>query len=312
VPADLSRLAELQAGVVTREQALGLGFGPSGVRRMVRTQGWSRMAPGIYRLGPDAPPWPALAWAGVLIGGDGARLAGRAAAHLHRLVDEPPEELLVLVPAAAARPAVVGPWAFRRERPGVRSPRSTGAPARTLVEDTVLDLVAEADRTQVVVDLVTRAVQARLTDPARLLRAVRARRVLRHRRFLLDLLGEVAEGVRSPLERDFLHRVERPHGLPHAQRQVRQRGTEVDVGYEEYGTLVELDGRVGHSGPGRFRDMRRDNASTTDGYATLRYGYADVHDRPCEVAAQLAGVLRSRGWPGPALRCPRCRLVAPV
>ena len=32
-----------------------------------------------------------------------------------------------------------------------------------------------------------------------------------------------------------------------------------DVDYEEYGLLVELDGRRGHDGAGRFRDMNRDN-----------------------------------------------------
>lgn len=44
----------------------------------------------------------------------------------------------------------------------------------------------------------------------------------------------------------------------------------------DYGLLIELDGRIGHTGDGRFRDMRRDNAAATDGLATLRYGWHDV------------------------------------
>ena len=54
--------------------------------------------------------------------------------------------------------------------------------------------------------------------------------------------------------------------------------------YKEYGLLIELDGRLGHEGVGRFRDMRRDNRATIDGLATLRYGFGDVHGIPCEVA----------------------------
>ncbi len=77
--------------------------------------------------------------------------------------------------------------------------------------------------------------------------------------------------------------------------------------YEKYGLLVELDGRLGHEGMGRFRDMRRDNASTSDGLATLRYGKADVFGLPCEVAMEVAHNLVLRGWNGPPDRCDRCR-----
>ena len=40
---------------------------------------------------------------------------------------------------------------------------------------------------------------------------------------------------------------------------------------------------------------------------TLRYGSADVRGRACEVAAQIAAVLRARGWSGTVTGCPRCR-----
>ena len=73
---------------------------------------------------------------------------------------------------------------------------------------------------------------------------------------------------------------------------------------------MELDGRLGHEGMGRFRDMRRDNASTTDGLATLRYGKADVFGIPCEVAAEVGHNLTRLGWEGPGHPCDRCRNVA--
>lgn len=84
----------------------------------------------------------------------------------------------------------------------------------------------------------------------------------------------------------------------------------MDVLYDEYAVIVELDGQLGHTGMGRFRDMCRDNASTTDALATLRYGKGDVFGIPCEVADEVGTNLMLRGWEGPPTRCPLCRRVA--
>ena len=73
--------------------------------------------------------------------------------------------------------------------------------------------------------------------------------------------------------------------------------------------MVELDGRIGHDGAGRFRDMRRDNRSVVSGRATLRYGHVDLLIRPCGVAWQVAAVLINRGWAGLPTRCGNCRQV---
>jgi hypothetical protein len=83
-----------------------------------------------------------------------------------------------------------------------------------------------------------------------------------------------------------------------------------DVRYTSYATVVELDGRVGHAEyEGRFRDMRRDNLCVVAGEAPLRYGWADVTERPCQVAAEVAAVLAQRGWAGRARPCgPQCAL----
>ena len=78
--------------------------------------------------------------------------------------------------------------------------------------------------------------------------------------------------------------------------------------YEEFGLLVELDGRLAHAGMGRFRDMRRDNRCTTDGLATLRYG--DVFGLPCEVALEVGVNLVRRGWAAGTARCDNCRRAA--
>jgi hypothetical protein len=70
--------------------------------------------------------------------------------------------------------------------------------------------------------------------------------------------------------------------------------------------VVELDGRLGHDGGGRFRDMRRDNRTLVAGEVTLRFGSEDVYLHQCLVARQVAAVLRQRGWHDDVVACPGC------
>jgi hypothetical protein len=193
----------------------------------------------------------------------------------------------------------------------VRSPSTRGSPPRVCVEDAILDLADDSavDLAQIIT-WAGNAVQLRRTTPAQLRRALDRRPRIRRRRLLGELFDEVAAGARSPLERRYLNDVERAHGLPSGIRQAGQAGTEVDVWYRDFGLLVELDGRRGHEGLGRFRDLRRDNRATTRGLATLRYGFADVAGAPCLVARQVAENLFLRGWSGTIEPCPHCRAAA--
>jgi len=112
----------------------------------------------------------------------------------------------------------------------------------------------------------------------------------------------VASGVHSVLEHRYLARVERPHGLPVGERQVRvvtDSGVVFrDVRYTGQRTLVELDGRFGHTDTDdRWHDLDRDLAAALAGELTVRLGWGQVL-QPCRVAVALAGILRSRGWDG--------------
>lgn len=308
IPPALRRLIEAQAGVLTREQALAHGLPRRSVDRLVAQGHWTRLGPGVYLTSGLPPTWLALAWAGVLMGGDDACLGGMSAWHLHGLVAAPPHVIRVLTPATVRRPVVEGPWEFVRTR---RELRSVGMPPRTGIEDTVLDLCADPDLSlDGLVGFVTDAVQQRRTTEGKVSRALAERSRHPRRASLREVLGDVAVGARSPLERRYLRDVERAHRLPTAGRQLRRRRTEVDVWYAEHQLLVELDGRLGHAGSGKFRDMRRDNAGAEAGLATLRYGYADVSADPCGVAEQVGLVLRLRGWSGRVTPCPHCLRVA--
>jgi hypothetical protein len=77
--------------------------------------------------------------------------------------------------------------------------------------------------------------------------------------------------------------------------------------YEQYAVAVELDGRAAHPGDLRWRDIRRDNAAAADGVITLRYGWLDVSQRPCLVAAQVTECSASAGTPAADAARPSAR-----
>lgn len=130
----------------------------------------------------------------------------------------------------------------QRQRDHVRMPASAARPARTRLEDTVLDLCAQGEPAEVI-SWITKAVQRRLTSRARLLATLQARHAIRHRDLIAQVLSDAAAGVHSQLEYRFGQDVARSHGLPWGQRQFRVPVTNrlADVAYEEFALLIELD-----------------------------------------------------------------------
>lgn len=303
IPIEVARLANCQGGIVTREQCSSFGMTRSVIGRLLQQQSWHLLTRGVYRIEPLPTPWESHAWAGVLLGGDQAVLAGFAAGHLWGLVKQAPEVIQVLVPPAKVV-SVDGPWVFTRTR---QMPRSCGDLPRTRIDDTILDLCA-LDPDQAAT-WIGEALHQRRVSVKGLQRALDTRARHPHRRLVAAMLADRAEGIHSELERSYARDVEKAHALPKGSRQVTGK-YQRDV---DYGLLtVELDGRLGHDGMGRFRDMRRDNHHLMEGRLTLRYGWEDVTARPCEVARQVAAILVNLGWPGPLLSCPKCRTMPTV
>ncbi len=302
----LRRLARCQGGVVSRRQLLQSGLSRRAVDRMLAD--WTPLARGIYLLADDLtdPPWTTRVWAGVLLGGPQARVAGLAAAALQGLAAPADLDTVdILVPHSRTVVAREG-FRFLRERCGVRLPSPAGEPPRTRVEDTTLDLCSCGAVGEVVTWL-TRACQRRLTTADRLRERVIGRPRMRHRATVLQVLDDVAHGATSVLEHRALVEVLRPHGLPtHGFQHRTGAGRVADLAFPEFLLLIEFDGRIGHVEEGAFRDRRRDNSHALIGWTTLRFGWSDVVGDPCGVAAQIAAALIERGWPGPLDRCPRC------
>lgn len=148
---DLLRLVALQAGAITTEQARGLGVGRHALDRLTRSGDWQRVESGLLVVGPGEPSWLALAWGGVLLGGDQSRLGYEAAAHVYGLLEEPPAPITVLVPHGRP-PAPRFRWDSSQERCGVRLRSNGRPPPRTSGEDTVLDLCEELEPDRMIAD----------------------------------------------------------------------------------------------------------------------------------------------------------------
>ena len=178
------------------------------------------------------------------------------------------------------------------------------------IEEAVLDVAAaSADEFGTVATLAA-AVHSQRTTADRILRALGRRTRLARRRLIEDVLEDIASGACSALERAYLQRVERAHGLPSALRQVRasSRGPVYrDVVYERLGLVVELDGRADHTDSiDRDHDMERDLDAALDDLTTIRIGWGQTVRRSCSTAAKLAELMTRRGWRGRMQSCSAC------
>lgn len=300
-------LAGRQHGVVTRTQALGLGFDDSRATRFVNEARWQRVHPGVFVVHSGPLPWRTTALAALAYAGEGALLGYDAAAHLHRFAARPPSVIDVMIPAArrvAPQPGLRlrrSVAAERGDRPAVLRLRTTSA-VRTAV-----DLAAAARRPDDVMGSLARAIRAGVAVGA-LRTEVLARRTVRGRGLLLELLAAAEAGIESPLELRYHRDVEGAHGLPTSRLQRREviggLWLRADVVLEEFGVRVELDGRLAHPDARRGRDAWRDNAvGIARRELTLRYHWEHVARDPCLTAEQVVEALRSRGWRGTPRPC---------
>ena len=250
LPEELDRLAQIQAGVLTRRQAIDGGMPPYSVDRLAESGCWPTLQRGVYSIYTGEPARQAVLWAAVLRAGPGAALSFETAAEVHRIVDRPSRLLHVSVPRERHIPAVRGLVLHRSAAlPGAVHP--TDLPPRTKAEETVLDLVGQATSFDAAFAIACAACQRRRTTPARIRRAMDGRVKLRWRGDLAAALAEIGSGVHSLLEYRYVRYVERPHGLPAADRQAKvvigRQTRYLDNLYRDFGVCVELDGLAGSS-----------------------------------------------------------------
>jgi hypothetical protein len=303
-----------QSGVVSRRQAHEAGLAAHDLARLLRRRDLTRLHPGVYVDHTGEPTFVQRAWGAVqlywpaALSGDSALRAaeGPGSRRDSRVVELVVDRHRHVSPPPSIR-------VTRSERFSDRVLWNVGPP-RLRYEEAALDVAALAATELEAVGELSRAVQTRRTTAERMLWALRDRTRVPRRSWLAAVLRDVAQGTCSVLEREYLHRVERPHGLDVGRRQVRDRlgagSVYRDVLYG-CGLVVELDGRLFHdTAAQRDRDFDRDLETAARGLSTVRLSYGQVLDRPCWTASRIAALMHRLGRPGGLRRCPGCALAA--
>ncbi|MFD5250682.1 hypothetical protein ACFWIW_39455 [Amycolatopsis sp. NPDC058340] len=308
-------LLDEQHGIVSRRQLRAYGHTMSDIRANLAGGRWQRVLPRVYSTFTGELSRSAKIHAALLYGGGHAILSHRTAAEEWGILPivEGPVEITVPYTFSAISQAPVVIVHRSRALPHIAAGTS---PPRTRVTDTILDLAAAQrtphQATNTIVDLLGRT----RTSVAAMEACVLARPPFRYRPAIRYGLALVGGGLMSALEVAYQEDVEDKHGLPRGNRQtpieVDGKTLWEDVTYDEHGAAVtvRLDGRATHATPGvAFRDRRRDNAAELAGRARLVYGWQDVHDSPCGVAAEVRTILIREGWSPAGARpvtCSRC------
>src|SRR5690606_14738462 len=92
-------VAERQAGVLTRVQALASGLTRGAILARLASGRWQRVYRGVYATFSGPLPRRGQLWAAVLKAGTGAVLSHETAAELAGLVDQPSRAIHLTVPA---------------------------------------------------------------------------------------------------------------------------------------------------------------------------------------------------------------------
>lgn len=109
---------------------------------------------------------------------------------------------------------------------------------------------------------------------------------------VLEARGDGSPPLESLLEVKLLNLIRRSGlPLPHRQYEIRKKGqliAPVDFAYPNALLAIEVDGFTFHSPRPKFQsDRSRQNELTTEGWAVLRFTWADIHERPEETVAKI-------------------------
>jgi very-short-patch-repair endonuclease len=285
----IAGIADAAKGIVTRAELLDAGVTRDQIIRRIRGGHLFPEFDGVYRVGHRAPSPEATYMAAVKACGEGALLAGRAAAWLLGLIKGAPPPAEVVTPSD------------RRIR-GIRIHRSrvdltpdawkwrgipVTKPARTLVDVAAFlsldDLARACHEAGVRHGTTPRDVDEVLARRPKSQGAKNLRRVLH---------GDVHVTL-SELERRFLQHV-REIRRPRPITNKVAAGGRVDCHWPDHKLIVELDSYRYHSSRHAWEaDRRRERAARAAGNEFRRYTYGDVFEHPRLMRRELCELLPS-------------------
>ena len=287
----IGTLASRQHGTVGRAQLLARGVSAGAIAVRVKRRRLIVLFPGVYAVGHAALTRRGRWMAGVLSGGPGADLSGRAALALHGL-------------RASSVVEVTAPTQ-RRSREGITFRHATvPADERTVVDGipvtsaarAILDVAATASEHQVE-RLGHEAEVQRVGGPLSLddlLARYPGRRGTRTVRRVLERGRAGLDVTDSELEDRFLVALER-HGLPRPRCNAEVEGFRIDAVWSGQRLAVELDSRRTHATTRRFEsDRARDRTLLLAGWRVVRITWRQLTEDEDQVLGDLAVLLGVR------------------
>jgi very-short-patch-repair endonuclease len=277
-------LAAEQGGVIGLAQLRGLGITRAQTRAQVAARRWQRIHSQVVAIHTGPLSDVGTMWAAVLEGGPQAYLDGASALIAEGLTGFTWDTIRVSVP----------PTARVRRAPGLLIRRT-----RRHDQDIVARQGVPRARPQAAL-LLTMSVQQRLTTPERIGQALLGIRRDRRRAFLHATVLDLLDGVRSMSEAEFAAECRR-RGLPPPSRQVVRKGKDgryyLDVYWEEWGVVVEIDGIQHTWASNVVGDALRQNRITLDSDVVLRLPLLGLCVAADDFFDQIIEALRSAGCP---------------
>lgn len=295
----LDALVERQCRVVTRAQLRDHGIGAGAVRAAVAAERWSLVGDRVILLQTGEPTLAQSWWIGVLHAADWtAGTAGLSAwtgleADGLRGFESPLAH--VVVRRGAHVPQLPGLKVHESRRLELSDLHPSRTPPRTLTERSAVDAAVWTSNVRLACALLCAVVQQRLSTAERIRECLEGAGKVRHRRYLLATLADIAGGAHSLAELD-VGRVCRRAGLAEPARQrVRRdqngRKRYVDCEWDlPDGRVVvlEVDGSQHMEVAQWWADMPRQRGVTGWGRLVLRCAAIELRITPQAVAADLA------------------------
>jgi hypothetical protein len=283
----IRELASRSHGVVTRRELVDAGLTPEQVKKRLRKGMLTSIHRGVYRVGHVAPSIEARYLAAVKACGDNALLAGRAAAHLWRLIKRSPPQPEVLTPNDRRIPGVRVHRARRTEL--TDAGRCRGIPVTT-VPRTLVDLASSLPEAALARACHEAGVLYR-TTPAQVDAVLERLPNARGRAKLVRVLHGDVPVTLSRLEARFLELLGET-GLPLPVTNRVAGGHRVDCRWPQHRLTVELDSYRYHQSRRAWeQDRRREREARARGDEFRRYTWGDVFEQPPLMLAELKALL---------------------
>ena len=176
-------------------------------------------------------------------------------------------------------------------------------PRRTRIARSLIDAASWATTSRKGLAVLAAGVQQRVVRSNDLADVLARNPHIPRRKLMTETLADIDGGAQALSELDFTQRVVRRSRLPEPDRQAARRDSQgrrrwLDVVWEKWRVIVEIDGAQHADALQRWDDMDRDNDLQISGYRVLRFPSWLVRTRPDFVAMKVLQALREAGFPG--------------